>query len=417
MRIPESLASLTDEGIVQEVVRPLMSGKEAQVYLVRSEGELRVAKVYKESQDRTFKQRAEYTEGRRVRNSRDQRAMSKRSRHGREQDEAAWRSSEVDTLYRLSAAGVRVPKPHHFVDGVLIMELVKDQSGNPAPRLGDVQLDRPEATAIFHQLLADVVRMLCAGVVHGDLSDFNVLLAPDGPVIIDFPQSVNASSNQNARKLLLRDVDNLHRFLAAHAREQISPPYAQEMWQLYQRGELTPDTKLLGRFRASERAADTNSVLASIGDAEYDARRARSGSHPRERGPRRGSGGPIVQVLRSPGAPPTQAPRAANGQPARPPPRQAGHVVTAGRGEPARPPTAAHPHPQPTPPQGDSAPASPQQRKRRRRRRRGGANRTAGGREPQASPATPQRQSDAEASRSDAAAPRFDPVRGRPPMR
>jgi RIO kinase 1 len=275
MRIPDRLVSLTDEGIVQQVVRPLMSGKEAQVYLVVSGGEQRVAKVYKESQDRTFKQRAQYTEGRVVRNSRDQRAMTKRTRHGREQDEAAWRAAEVDVIYRLRAAGVRVPTPYHFIDGVLIMELITDADGNPAPRLGDVSLDRDGATKIFYQLLAEVVRMLCAGVVHGDLSNFNVLMGTDGPVIIDFPQAVNASSNQNARKLLLRDVDNLHRFLAPFAPERQPPPYAQEMWNLYQRGELTPEARLSGRFRSSERQANTDAVLALISDAEQDERRRR----------------------------------------------------------------------------------------------------------------------------------------------
>lgn len=300
MRIPESLVSLTDEGIIREVVRPLMSGKEAQVYLVSCAGELRVAKIYKEAQQRTFRQRAQYTDGRRVRNSRDQRAIDKGSRHGREQDEAAWRSAEVDTLYRLEAAGVRVPKPFHFVDGVLIMELIADADGNPAPRLGDVQLDRVEANAIFHQLLGQVVRMLCAGVVHGDLSDFNVLLGARGPVIIDFPQAVSAASNQNARNLLLRDVANLQRLLAPFARSQHALPYAQEMWQLYQRGELTPETKLLGRFQRAEQRVDTASVLASIGEARRDAHRGRGGRPP-QRGHHRA--GPIVEVRRSPGVP------------------------------------------------------------------------------------------------------------------
>src|SRR5687768_1097712 len=217
MRIPNSLISLADEGIIEEVVRPLMSGKEAEVFLVRSGGELRVAKVYKEAQNRTFKNRAEYTEGRKVRNTRDQRAINKRSRHGRDQDEAAWRSTEVDMIYRLRDAGVRVPTPHHFIDGVLIMELITDEVGDPAPRLAEVSLSAEEAVRVFDRLLAEAVRMLCAGVVHGDLSDFNVLMGADGPVIIDLPQAVDASSNQNARKLLLRDVDNLQRFLSKFA--------------------------------------------------------------------------------------------------------------------------------------------------------------------------------------------------------
>jgi RIO kinase 1 len=276
MRIPDCLAALAGDGVFEEVLRPLMSGKEAQVYLLRSGNEQRVAKVYKEAHERSFRQRAEYTEGRTVRNSRDQRAMSKRTRHGREQDEAAWRSAEVDVIYRLHAAGVRVPTPYQFIDGVLIMELITDDEGNPAPRLGDVSLDRESALRIYELLLHAVVQMLCAGVVHGDLSAFNVLLAASGPVIIDFPQAVNAASNQNARKLLLRDVDNLHRFLARFVPERTPLPYAEEMWWLYQRGELTPGVRLTGRYRAAEGKVDTASVLGSIADAERDERRRRS---------------------------------------------------------------------------------------------------------------------------------------------
>jgi RIO kinase 1 len=275
MRIPDALASLSEYGIIEQVVRPLMSGKEAQVYLVRSAGEYRVAKVYKEAQNRTFKNRADYTEGRKVRNSRDQRAMGKNTRHGRAQIEAAWRSTEVDMIYRLRAAGVRVPTPYHFLDGVLVMEMIQDEHGEPAPRLGDVMLELGAATAVFDQLLAEVVRMLAAGVVHGDLSDFNVLLGPDGPVIIDFPQAVDASSNQNARKLLLRDVDNLHRYLARFAPERKAPPYAQEMWALYERGQLMPDTKLTGRHQVAESKVSTDAVLGLIGDAVRDERRRR----------------------------------------------------------------------------------------------------------------------------------------------
>ena len=275
MRTPASLLSLVDEGIVDEVVRPLMSGKEAQVYLVRCGTALRVAKIYKDAQHRSFKQRAEYTEGRNVRNSRDQRAMSKRTSHGREQDEAAWRSAEVDMIYRLRTAGVRVPIPFNFVDGVLIMELVTDESGQPAPRLGDMKLDREAATKIFDRLIAEVIRMLSAGVVHGDLSDFNVLMGTDGPVIIDFPQAVDASGNQNARKLLLRDVDNLHNFISRFIPGRAPPPFAQEMWQVYERGELTPDYKLRGTYRAPQVKAGTGDVLSLIADADYDERRRR----------------------------------------------------------------------------------------------------------------------------------------------
>ncbi|MSP61295.1 MAG: hypothetical protein EXR72_13305 [Myxococcales bacterium] len=275
MRVPESLSTLADLGIIEEVVRPLMSGKEAQVYLVVAGGSRCVAKVYKEAQNRTFKHRAEYTEGRKVRNTRDQRAISKRSSHGRAQDEAAWRSTEVEMIYRLQAAGVRVPVPHHFIDGVLVMELITDADGHPAPRLGDLAWSADAATAIHEKLLREVVKMLCAGVVHGDLSDFNVLMAGDGPVVIDFPQAVDAAQNQNARKLLLRDVGNLHGFLARFVRNARRLPYAEEMWDLYQSNGLAPDTALSGRHRSSGKAADTASVLALVHEASRDERRRR----------------------------------------------------------------------------------------------------------------------------------------------
>jgi RIO kinase 1 len=270
MRTPDSLAHLVDYGIVEEVVRPLMSGKEAQVYVVVSGGKPCVAKVYKEAQNRTFKHRAEYTEGRKVRNSRDARAIEKRSKHGRAQDEAAWRSTEVDTINRLYAAGVRVPVPQHFIDGVLIMELITDVDGNPAPRLADLVFEPAAAQAMYERLIREVVNMLCAGVVHGDLSDFNILVGAEGPVIIDFPQSVDIAHNANARKLLLRDVENMQRFLnrfVPHARRF---PYAEEMWDLFQQNALTPETRLTGRYRPSERRANTHAVLELIQDANRD---------------------------------------------------------------------------------------------------------------------------------------------------
>jgi RIO kinase 1 len=275
MRIPDSLAPLFDYGILEEVVRPLMSGKEAQVYVVVSGGKQCVAKVYKEAQNRTFKHRAEYTEGRKVRNSRDTRAINKRSKHGRAQDEAAWRSTEVDMIHRLHAAGVRVPVPQAFIDGVLIMELITDAEGNPAPRLADLGFDPASAQAMYDRLLGEVLRMLCAGVVHGDLSDFNVLVGADGPVLIDFPQSVDTAHNANARKLLVRDVDNLHRFLSQFVPNARRLPYAEEMWELFQQNAITPDTRLTGRYRPSDRRANTSAVLELIQDANYDERKRR----------------------------------------------------------------------------------------------------------------------------------------------
>jgi RIO kinase 1 len=277
MRTPDTLTALVDHGIIEQVLRPLMSGKEAQIYLVESAGEQRVAKIYKEAQNRTFQNRADYTEGRKVRNSRDQRAMGSRSKHGRAQNEAAWKTAEVEMIYRLREAGVRVPVPYNFIDGVLIMELVTDAEGFPAARLGDLTFEPAEATAIFQRVLAEVVRMLCAGVVHGDLSDFNVLLSADGPVIIDFPQAVDASSNQNARKLLLRDVDNLHRFHAKYVPDAVALPYAEEMWELYSRNALTPDTPLTGKYRGTKNVVSTDAVVDLIADAERDERRRREG--------------------------------------------------------------------------------------------------------------------------------------------
>jgi RIO kinase 1 len=349
MRIPESLASLAEYGLIEEVVRPLMSGKEAQVYLVVAEGELRVAKIYKEAENRSFKNRAEYTEGRGVRNTRDQRAMSKRSAHGRAKDEAAWRSTEVQMIHRLRDAGVRVPIPYQFVDGVLVMELVTDAEGNPAPRLGELALSPQAATDIYHQLIQEVVRMLCAGVVHCDLSDFNVLMGAHGPVVIDFPQSVDAAHNQNARRLLVRDVNNLHDFLQRFVRNAPRLPYAEEMWELYESNRLSPDTQLTGRHRSDNRRVDTASVMALIDDANRDERRRRE-----YLGLKGGPSAPTAS--RAPGRP-NQPGRPS--QPARPP--QPGRPT-----QPARPAQPGRPT-QPTQP---TSPGGEPGRRRRRRRRR-----------------------------------------------
>jgi RIO kinase 1 len=285
MKTPESLLNAVDCGIIEEVVRPLMSGKEAQVYVVVAGGDECVAKVYKEASQRTFKHRAQYTEGRRTRNTRDQRAMSKRSQHGRSQDEAGWRSTEAHMIRRLRDAGVRVPELMNFVDGVLVMELVQDAEGDPAPRLGDLSFTASEARKIYEQLLREVSRMLCAGVIHGDLSEFNVLMGAHGPVLIDFPQSVGAASNQSARNFLLRDVENLHRFVERYSPDPSRRAYAEEMWSLYEAGRLEPDTELRGDYRAPEGKADTEDVLALIEDAdreEYERREARGEDAPEE---------------------------------------------------------------------------------------------------------------------------------------
>ncbi|MEE2750591.1 MAG: PA4780 family RIO1-like protein kinase [Myxococcota bacterium] len=271
MSVPGPLAELLDLGVIDEVIRPLQAGKEAQVYLVISKGETRVAKVYKESNQRSFKHRSDYTEGRRVRNSRQQRAMNKNSRYGRKENEAAWRSAEVDCLYRLFAAGVRVPTPYDFIDGVLIMELIENGEGSPAPRLADLNLSPGEAESLLKMLVQEVVRMLCAGIVHGDLSDFNILIDPKGPVIIDLPQAVDPAQNQQARRLLIRDVKNITMFMARFAPRLRRLKYGPEMWALYERGELTPETILTGQFKRSEQQTDTRSVLDEIQDAAREA--------------------------------------------------------------------------------------------------------------------------------------------------
>jgi RIO kinase 1 len=277
VKAPKRLQSLIDEGLIDSVVRQLMSGKEAMVFVVRVGDETRCAKVYKEATHRSFRQAVDYTENRKVKNSRQARAMAKGTRFGRQAQEEAWQSAEVDALYRLAAAGVRVPKPYNFHDGVLLMELVADAHGDAAPRLNDVQFTAEEARAHHATLLVEVVRMLCAGVVHGDLSEFNILLAEDGPVIIDLPQAVDAAGNNHAPRMLLRDVDNLRDFFGRFAPEILPTEYGPEIWDLYRRGLLHVDTPLTGRWERPTGAVDVGSVLREIDDAraEEAARRLR----------------------------------------------------------------------------------------------------------------------------------------------
>ena len=264
MRLPKALEKSLAVGVIDTVIRPLQSGKEAQVYLVESQGEVRVAKVYKEATNRSFKHRAEYEEGRKVRNSRQQRAMNRKSKFGRSEMEDAWKSMEVDVLRRLHKIGIPVPTPYEFVEGVLIMELITDGSGNPAPRLVDVRMSPKEAEAMLKNLVHQVSRMLCEGVVHGDLSDFNILIGKDGPVIIDFPQATDPATNNNARKLLLRDVKNVTYFLSRFCRRLRKCKYGPEMWALYEKGKLTPETVLTGRYVRKENSVDTNAILREI---------------------------------------------------------------------------------------------------------------------------------------------------------
>jgi RIO kinase 1 len=281
MKTPKRLQSLLEEGLIDTVVRQLMSGKEAMVYVVRCGDDTRCAKVYKDATERSFRQAVDYTENRKVKNTRQARAMAKGTRFGRQATEAAWQSAEVDALYRLAAAGVRVPKPHNFCDGVLLMELVTDEHGDAAPRLNDVEFTPEDARLHHATLLTEVVRMLCAGVVHGDLSEFNILLGVTegrpGPVIIDLPQAVDAAGNNHAGRMLLRDVANLRGFFGRFAPELLQTDYGSEIWDLYQRGVLQPDTLLTGRFAHKTGPVNLGAVMGEIDDAraEEAARRLR----------------------------------------------------------------------------------------------------------------------------------------------
>ena len=277
MRPNKRLQALIDEGLIDTVVRQLMSGKEAMVFVVRSGDETRCAKVYKEANNRSFRQAVDYTENRRVKNTRQARAMAKGTKFGRQSQEAAWQSAEVDALYRLAAAGVRVPKPFNFHDGVLLMELVVDEHGDAAPRLNDVLFTREQALEHHATLIKEVVRMLCAGVVHGDLSEFNILLAADGPVIIDLPQAVDAAGNNHASRMLLRDVGNLRNFFGRFAPELLTTEFGSEIWELFERGVLTPEVVLTGHFDHDTAPVDLVDVMREIDDAlfEEEARRLR----------------------------------------------------------------------------------------------------------------------------------------------
>ena len=268
MKTPARLASLLEDGLIDEVLRQLMSGKEATVYVVRCGEEVRCAKVYKEANKRSFRQSVDYTEGRRVKNSRQGRAMAKGSKFGRESQEAAWQSAEVDALYQLADAGVSVPVPYNFYEGVLLMELVVDADGHAAPRLNDISLTAEQARLHHQGLIQEVVRMLCAGIVHGDLSEFNILMSERGPVIIDLPQAVDAAANNNAREMLERDVNNLKDYFGQFAPDLLSSDYAKEMWALYARGDLKPDTALTGRFHVSHKAVDLKGVMREIEDTK-----------------------------------------------------------------------------------------------------------------------------------------------------
>jgi RIO kinase 1 len=271
MRIPEALQVLLDDGIIDEVRRQLKSGKEASVYVVRCGLEVRCAKVYKDMGTRSFQARAQYQEGRKVRGSRQARAMAKSTSYGRKEQESAWKNTEVDALYQLVAAGVRVPQPFGFFSGVLLMELVMDAEGHSAPRLGEVDL-APEQAREFHAfLIRQVVRMLCVGLIHGDLSEFNVLVGPEGPVIIDLPQAVDAAANNNALAMLQRDVGNITETLGRFAPELLETDYANEMWALFEQGLLLPETLLTGVFVKDESETNVDEIVMAIDDAREEA--------------------------------------------------------------------------------------------------------------------------------------------------
>jgi RIO kinase 1 len=284
MKIPKRIEPLVEAGLVDAVMRQLMSGKEAMIYVVRCGEDIRCAKVYKEADKRSFRQSVDYTEGRKVKNSRRARAMEKGSRYGRKAKEEAWQSAEVDALVRLAAAGVRVPRPYNFIDGVLLMELVTDGEGHPAPRLNDLALAPEQAREIHRTLIREVVRMLCAGVVHGDLSEYNVLLGGEGPVIIDLPQAVDAAGNAHASSMLERDVGNLSAYCGRFAPEILETQYGKEIWSLYRSGKLHPEIELSGRFERAEKAVDVDGVIRVVDDAlrEEAARQL----HRQEMGPK-----------------------------------------------------------------------------------------------------------------------------------
>jgi len=264
MKTPKRLAGLLEEGLIDEVIGQLMSGKEATVYVVRCGDAIRCAKVYKDANQRSFKKSASYQEGRKVKNSRQARAMEKGSRYGRKMQEEVWQNAEVDALYRLASAGVRVPQPHICFEGVLLMDLVVDAEGNPAPRLNDVDLDEEQALEFHGMLLNQVVRMLCAGIIHGDLSEYNILGGEDGPVIIDLPQAIDAAANSTAAEMLERDVNNLRTYFSNFAPALRDTRFGKEIWGLYESGLLTPEQLLTGHVVLDEHLADVDAVLMEV---------------------------------------------------------------------------------------------------------------------------------------------------------
>lgn len=264
MKMPQKFETLVHNGLVDGVVSQLMSGKEAEVYVVQSAGELRCAKVYKDSDNRSFSKQARYQEGRKTKNSRQARAIGKGTKFGRKELEGAWQNAEVDALQRCAAAGVRVPKIYSFAGGVLLMELILNEDGRPAPRLNDVRLTADQAIEFHRAIISQIVLMLCAGLIHGDLSEYNVLIGRQGLVIIDLPQAIDAAGNNNAAGMLLRDVANMTAYFGRFAPELLTSDYGREIWKLYATGELTPQSVLTGRFESSSLPADVQGVMREI---------------------------------------------------------------------------------------------------------------------------------------------------------
>lgn len=286
MKIPPRLIPLVEDGIIDEVIGQVRSGKEADVFIVRVGEEIRCAKVYKEAKNRSFRQAVQYQEGRTVQNSRSARAMSKRTRYGQKEAESSWINAEVEALNKLAAAGLRVPKPYGFFDGVLIMELIMDAEGQPAPRLDDITLTADVALLYHEEMIAQIVKMLCVGLIHGDLSEFNVLVDAEGPVIIDLPQAVNAAGNNSAAMMFKRDVDNMTRYFGRFEPGILTLKYGQEIWALYEKGKLTPHVELTGRFEPPHRNVDVTGVLNAIGDARQEHEEALLKKNPSAQGPR-----------------------------------------------------------------------------------------------------------------------------------
>jgi len=264
LKIPKRLQPLVDDGIIDEVLSRLMSGKEADIFIVRCGDTVRCAKVYKDAVKRSFKKAAQYQEGRRVRSGRQARAMGKRSNYGRQQQEEIWQNAEIDALSRLAKAGVRVPETFGCIDGVLLMELVSDDAGDVAPQLGEVSMSEEQAIEDHAVMMHYIMLMLCEGIVHGDLSEFNVLVDDYGPVVIDLPQAVNAAANNSAQQMFTRDVNNMRRYYGQFAPALLGTQYAREMWALYEDGGLTPNTKLSGEFEDDSDSADVDAVLEEI---------------------------------------------------------------------------------------------------------------------------------------------------------